>query len=185
MIEGQEVSETVGGVFAIYASKIAATWLLCALIWNLWRASAGEAVLQYYVQTVGAPGLAALVVAFFIAVGFYCRTLQRCLSLVAKPHRAADPISVWLMFLIPYNFIEDFFIVSKVARSLRLEASVNSRLSEYSRFGNWSGHGWCAAQLLSLLPGSIGEASGLAAILLWTKHWHFIAQVNRLLARPA
>jgi hypothetical protein len=89
------------------------------------------------------------------------------------------------MFLIPYNFIEDFFIVNKVGSSLRRSASVDPRLTGYSRFGNWTGSAWCVAQLLSLLPGLIGEASGLAAIVLWAKHWHFIAQANRLLARRA
>ncbi len=87
------------------------------------------------------------------------------------------------MFLIPYNFLEDFFIVSNVARSLRQEASTNPRLQGIRGFGIWSGNGWCTAQLLSLLPGVMGEAAGLAGGVLWAKHWHFIAKVNRLLSR--
>jgi hypothetical protein len=88
------------------------------------------------------------------------------------------------MFLIPYNLIEDFLIVNKLARSLRREASTNLRLHKFSGFGVWSGNGWCAAQLLSLLPGSFGEAAGSVAILLWARHWHLIVRVKHLLAQP-
>jgi len=181
MIERRGEAEAAGSGFPTYAAKIAATWLLCALVWHLWSAPSGQAALQSYVGAVGTLAIFALVAAFLLAVGLYCRTLQRCLSLVAMPHRAADPMSVWLMFLIPYNFIEDFFIVNAVAGSLRREAAKNPRLNGISRFGTWSGNGWCAAQLLSLIPSSIGEAAGLAAIVLWARHWHFVAQVSRLL----
>jgi hypothetical protein len=184
MIEPEGKSEAIGMSFPAYAARIAATWVLCALIWNLWSAPSGQEALQSYFGALGALGIFALVIIFLVAVGLYCRTLQRCLSLIAAPHRAARPSSVWLMFLIPYNFIEDFFIVNKVASSLRREACTNPGLQAFSRFGSWSGNGWCAAQLLSLLPGSMGEAAGLTAIVLWAGHWHFIANVNRLLARP-
>jgi hypothetical protein len=132
---------------------------------------------------VGPLGISALVIAFLLAVGIYCRTLQRCLLLVAAPNRASHPSSVWIMFLIPYNFIEDFFIVKKLASSLRREASANPQLNEMTRSGSWCGNGWCAAQILSLVPGPFGEAATVAAVVLWASHWFFIARVNRVLAR--
>jgi hypothetical protein len=184
MTDWQEDSEGARTDFLTYAAKIAATGLLCTLVWKLWSAPAGQAALNSYVRAIGAVGLATLVAAFLVVVVLYCRTLQRCLSLVGASHRVADPRSVWLMFLIPYNFIEDFFIVNQVASSLRREASENTRLRGFSEFGTWWGNGWCAAQLLSLIPGSFGEAAGLSAIVLWARHWHLIARVNRLLARP-
>lgn len=49
---------------------------------------------------------------FLTLIFFYCRDLERSLSLVRPSARTAKPKSVWLMFLIPYNFVEDFFIVA-------------------------------------------------------------------------
>jgi hypothetical protein len=182
MLEHKGDSEAIRVSFLAYGAKIAATWLLCALVWNLWSAPSGQAALQAYVGAIGPLGISALVTTFFVAVGSYCRTRQRCLSLIAAPYRTSSQLSVWLMFLIPYNFIEDFFIVNKVASSLRREASTHPRLANFPSFGAWSGNGWCGAQILSLVPGSMGEAAGLAAIVVWGSHWHFILKVNRIMS---
>lgn len=99
--------------------------------------------------------------------------------------RAAHPRSVWLMFLIPYNFVEDFFIVHHVARSLRAEAEVNPALADLRSFGAASGLGWCAAQIVSLMPNRVGEIAGLVALVLWVVHWRFITRANHLLRDPA
>ena len=165
-----------------FALKIVATWLLCALMWVLWSSPAGEAAFGSYLDAFGYVGITAVFTAFLAAVALYCRTLERCLRLVQGPHRAAQPGSVWLMFLIPYNFIEDFFIVSNVTRSLRQEAATNPRLQVDGRVASWSGPGWCTAQLVSLVPGRIGEMAGLAGVILWAIHWRSIAKANRLLA---
>ena len=50
---------------------------------------------------------------FFGMVAFYCLALQKCLTLIKPENRKATPISVWYMFLIPFNFVKDFFIVIK------------------------------------------------------------------------
>jgi hypothetical protein len=162
--------------------KVSLTWLLCVLVWLLWSGPTGQAVLASYVSAWGPIGIAAVAGVFLAAVALYCRTLEHCLSLIAPDHRRAEPSSVWLMFLIPYNFVEDFFIVMNVARSLGQEASANPKLHGLRGFGIWSGAGWCTAQLLSLVPGAPGEAAGVAAVVLWAKHWGFIVRVNHLLA---
>lgn len=116
-----------------------------------------------------------------IAVAFYCRSLQRCLSFVEPTRRAAEPRSVWYMFLIPYNFIEDFFIIRNVARSLENEARLNPRLANIKNFGAISGYGWCSAQLVSLLPNLVGEIAAVVTLFLWLAHWRFIWRINNLL----
>jgi FtsH-binding integral membrane protein len=135
------------------------------------------------VAKIGLPALLILIVMFLAAVAFYCRSLQRCLELIRPEARAASPRSVWLMFVIPYNFIEDFFIVHNIVKSLRAEASVNPVLSHLRSFGAISGLGWCTAQIISLVPNQIGEIAGVMALGLWAIHWRFIAQIN-LLLRP-
>jgi hypothetical protein len=123
-----------------------------------------------------------VMVVFFISVGFYCKTLQTCLELIHPECQAARPKSVWLMFLIPYNIIEDFFIIINVSKSIEAEAKRNASLSMVKEFGIVSGIGWCIAQILSFIPNIIGQIAGLVGLVLWVAHWRFIANINRLLA---
>lgn len=119
---------------------------------------------------------------FFIMVAFYCRTLQRCLTLIRPEHRKATPNSVWYMFAIPFNFVEDFFIVINIARSIEKEQEHNERLKGRSDFGIVSGIGWSIAQILSFVPGMVGQIAGLLGMILVIYHWVFIGRVNKLLS---
>jgi hypothetical protein len=85
------------------------------------------------------------------------------------------------MFLLPYNFIEDFCIVANVAASLRAEARHNARLQLARDAGLISGWGWCAAQIVSLVPHPLGSLAGLLAIVLWLLHWRFVRRANAML----
>jgi hypothetical protein len=118
---------------------------------------------------------------FFIMVGFYCRTLQICLTLIKPENRKTEPKSVWYMFAIPFNFIEDFFIVINVANSLDAEKKSNPKLSNVSNFGLVSGIGWSIAQILSFIPTIIGQFAGLVGIILVIYHWVQISRINKLL----
>lgn len=137
------------------------------------------------VEALGRGPVAVVVLTFLGLVALYCRSLQRCLALVRPSCRAAAPRSVWLMFLLPYNFVEDFFIVHHVAQSIRAEAALNTRLSHLRRYGAFSGFGWCAAQIVSLWPSQVGAAAGFVALPLWLWHWLFVIRVNRRLAGAA
>ena len=137
------------------------------------------------VEMLGLLGSVVLAAAFLAIVFLYCRDLYRSLSLVRPSAREASPRSVWLMFLIPYNFVEDFFIIANVASSLRREAQHNVALHPFKRFGMVSGLGWCTAQIVSLLPNAIGSIAGVLALLLWIIHWRFIRRVNAVLTEAA
>ena len=137
------------------------------------------------VKILGGLGSVVVVATFLAMVFLYCRDLYRSLSLVRPSAQEASPRSVWLMFLIPYNFVEDFFIVANVARSLRREAQDNLALHSFKSFGMVSGLGWCAAQIVSLLPNQIGSLAGMLALPLWIIHWRFIRQVNAVLRAAA
>ena len=129
----------------------------------------------------GAAGFAVAVV-FLLLVVFYARDLARTLSMVSHESRVAKPSSVWLMLLLPYNFIEDFFIVARVAKSLKLEAQRNPALSQFKSFGLASGITWCSAQIVSLIPNEIGAVAGLVAVVAWVWHWVFVRRALRALA---
>lgn len=134
------------------------------------------------VERLGVRGSLALAGVFLGLIFLYCRDLQRSLLLVRPAARKASPRSVWLMFLIPYNFVEDFFIVANVAGSLKREAQHNAALQPFKGFGLWTGLGWCAAQIVSLFPNEIGSVAGAVALPLWLVHWWRIRRVNAVLA---
>jgi len=122
-----------------------------------------------------------IILVFLLLVLFYAFDLIKLLNLVSPESRNTKPKSVWLMFLLPYNFIEDFFIISNVAISLEKEASINSKLSSFKTFGRVSGFGWCLAQIVSLIPNDLGSLAGFVALIFWCWHWVFIRKVNKTL----
>jgi hypothetical protein len=164
--------------------KTVGTVLVVVLLTRpLWAEDGDPGVLREIIALGPVGGTIAALV-FLGLVALYSRALQRTMELVRSEARTAAPTSVWWMFAIPLNFMEDFFIVRDVGSSLaadgRLERSVVRR---------WIlvGHGWCAFQILSLFPGAAGYTGGAAAIVLWAAHWIMTARVQRVLAdrRPA
>ena len=124
----------------------------------------------------------AIMLSFFVMVAFYCRTLQRCLTLIKPENRKAKPTSVWYMFAIPFNFIEDFFIVINVANSIQEEKKSNIKLKNVSDFGMVSGIGWSIAQVLSFIPNIVGQIAGLLGMVLVIYHWYQISRINKLIS---
>ncbi|UXY16073.1 hypothetical protein N8I74_03350 [Chitiniphilus purpureus] len=137
------------------------------------------------IRLLGPAGSVVAIAAFLWLVYRYACDLRQTLLRVAPAARPASPDSVWLIFLLPYNFIEDFFIIANVAKALRNEAQHNPALAGFRSFGMASGIGWCAAQIVSLLPNLLGSVAGLLAIVLWLGHWRFIRRANRALAPAA
>jgi hypothetical protein len=134
------------------------------------------------VASIGVLGSIIIVVAFFTMVAFYCTTLQRCLALIKPENRKAKPKNVWLMFAIPFNFVEDFFIVIQLANSIEEEKKSNVSLKYMNDFGMVSGIGWCISQILSFIPNLVGQISSVVGLLLVVVHWIQIAKINRLLS---
>jgi len=158
--------------------KLVGTFGVCALIgWSLQNPDQG--IMREL--TAYGPLVAAAAGAVFIAlVAAYARDLQ--LLLQAIPQRAARPASVWWMFAIPYNFVEDFFIIENVAVSLQRAKKQHPHLSAtFGRFGRVSGFGWCSLQILSLIPHPIGAAAGFLALPLWAWHWRYARLARRSL----
>lgn len=122
-----------------------------------------------------------VVLLFFTAIAFYCRSLETTLALIKPDNRMASPKSVWLMFVIPYNIIEDFFIMINVSYSLAAEAKTNRQLQRFKDFGLVTGLGWAIAQVMSFIPNEIGQVCGLIGLLLWIKHWILIVKINKAL----
>ena len=122
-------------------------------------------------------------VAFFIAIAFYCRSLQRTLEMIQPQNRTRNPKSVWYMYLMPFNFIEDFFIVIDISNSLKEEMKSNEELIKFGDFGLVLGIGWSVAQLFSFIPNIAGQLAGLIGIVLWIIHWVLIEKINKVLVQ--
>ncbi|PAJ78517.1 hypothetical protein [Burkholderia ubonensis] len=134
------------------------------------------------IEMLGTVGGIVVIAVFLALVYAYASDLRSTLKSVSRGSRVAEPNSVWFMFLLPYNFIEDFFIISNVAKSLEAESRINPALSGLRSFGRISGIGWCLAQVLSLIPDTIGYIASAVAVFLWVWHWVFVRRVNKMLA---
>lgn len=99
-----------------------------------------------------------------------------------KPEpRFSRPHSVWLMLLIPYNFVEDFFIIFNVSRSIRNESIINNKLGTLKGYGFISGFGWCFAQIISIVQNDLGMIGGIVAIPFWGGHWILFRSIISML----
>lgn len=114
-------------------------------------------------------------------VALYCMSLQQCLELIKPENRKANPKSVWYMFLLPFNFVEDFFIVIDVSNSINEESKSNPKLASIKDSGVVLGIGWCIAQILSFIPNYVGQIAGLLSFILVLIHWKHIVKINQLL----
>lgn len=159
--------------------KLILTFIVCVVIALPFFFPSLESGFLRDFKLLGVTGSIVVIIVFLVLVFFYCRDLHKTLELVQPINRTASPRSVWLMFLIPYNFIEDFFIIYHVSKSIEQESKNHSSLTK--RSGITFGLGWCIAQILSILPGFVGLLSGTIALILWLAHWYFIKQtIGRL-----
>jgi hypothetical protein len=174
----------LGGKFSSNNELGFISFINSVMLYPFWSMTENRAGSSGVLESLGAMeffATSAIVAAFIIGVALYCRSLQKCLSLVQPSCQAMSPKMVWLMFVPFYNIVEDFFIILNVTRSIKQEAQINQNLEVVNRFGRVSGLGWCIAQVVALSPSFIGEAAGFIALILWVVHWRLIIKVNALL----
>lgn len=177
------MKRTAANTVPLWLLKLALTALLMAYLNDVLRQPEQRKILLAEFGVLGDSGTISLIVIFFGAVALYARTLQRCLNLIQPQHRAAPPQSVWNMFLLPINFIEDFFIIRDVSASIQAEKRNNPSLNSLPHTGAALGYGWCILQILCFIPHVVGKIAALLALILWGMHWAFVARVNRQLSQ--
>lgn len=153
--------------------------VVALLLQPLWAPRWGSGILGEITAT-GPVAAVTTIVTFFGLVALYCLTLQRILVRLPKWGRTRSPRSVWLMFALPFNFVEDFFIVNDIAGSL----AASPTISDINR-NIWraTGLAWCALQIVSLLPGPLGLVGGALAMPVWLGNWIHAGSIARTLSR--
>jgi hypothetical protein len=170
------MTTTINFIIRLFLTAILVAWAVLPYI----DGSSNENIVGEIFK-IGIVPIILIIGGFFIMVAFYCRTLQQCLTLIKPENRKANPKSVWYMFAMPFNFVEDFFIVINIANSIEEEKKQNEKLKNISDFGMVSGIGWSIAQVLSFIPNMVGQTAGLIGMILVIYHWVQIAKINKLL----
>jgi hypothetical protein len=159
--------------------KIALTIGVCGLIgWSLTTPDRG---LMAELTAFGVGPAVVVALLFLAAVVAYARDLHRLMTAIRPAARAARPGSVWWMLVLPLNFVEDFWIMRAVALSLRAEGA-HHPARVWSGGLLWSGWGWCALQIGSLVPHTMGSLAGVLAVPLWLWHWRGVRAARADLA---
>lgn len=119
-----------------------------------------------------------VVVASIVAAVFFLLSLQRALRLCAPQNRLMEPGSVWLCFIPLFNFVWIFFVVSRVANSLRREFEF--REAPQDDYGRGIGLAYCVLTVTSIIP-IVGLLTGLAGMVCWIVFWVRISSLARIL----
>lgn len=122
-------------------------------------------------------------VGLLLAAIFYLLTLQRALERCSPESRAMQPGMVWLMLIPLFNLVWQFFVVSRIARSLEAELRKRS-MQVVPQPGKGVGLAMCILSIGGIIP-LLGALLGLAAFVCWIIYWVKIADVSRSLAEPA
>lgn len=148
--------------------------VLALLTQPLWAPQWGAGILGE-VAALGPLWATIAIAGFFGAVALYCSVLHRIARSLPETAAGPRPRSVWLMFAIPFNFVEDFFIVCELGAALGR--------ARVARASAWRtiGLAWCALQIVSLVPGVAGQSAGVVALAVWVAHWILSAQILRKL----
>ncbi|WP_435299000.1 hypothetical protein [Timonella sp. A28] len=144
----------------------------------LWAPQWGAGILGE-IAAFGPVGSVIAMTIFFGLVALYCQSLKRLLEATRPEARSRTPRSIWLMFAIPFNFVEDFFIVADIHSSMRNDGRT---AQPALRLWHLLGMAWCILQIGSLLPGTIGVTTGTLALIIWAWHWIYTALIHRKLA---
>jgi len=125
--------------------------------------------------------LIALIVALVsLPLLLYLKTLYKALSRCSIEARAMSPGLVWLMLIPLFNVIWHFFVVTKLATTLRNEFGKRGMMTEPAP-GQSVGLAMCILLLVGWVP-VVGIRARIGATVCWIVYWNKIASLSRKLA---
>jgi ACS family hexuronate transporter-like MFS transporter len=110
-------------------------------------------------------------------------TLQRAVERCAPQNRELSPGQVWLILIPLFNFVWQFILVSRIAKTLSREfASRGTPPAPVpDDYGRSFGTAWCVLNVVSFIP-FVGILTGLAGFMCWIIYWVEISRYSRALA---
>jgi hypothetical protein len=100
----------------------------------------------------------------------YLLTLQKTLNLVRPENRHMEPGLVWLALIPIFSIIWNFFIVTKVAESLRLEFKQRNIPTGAEKPGYTIGLAYCILVCCTIIP-VLGLLTSIAGLVCWIIYW--------------
>jgi hypothetical protein len=126
---------------------------------------------------MGSFGPAEIIILFIMSFGilllpqiFYLLTLQKTLNLVRPENRHMEPGLVWLALIPIFSIIWNFFIVTKVAESLRLEFKQRNIPTGAEKPGYSIGLAYCILVCCTIIP-VLGLLTSIAGLVCWIIYW--------------
>ena len=121
-----------------------------------------------------------IIILLFCSLGiiplvFYLVTLQNTLKKVSFENRKIQPAQVWLSLIPLFGIIWQFYIVSRVADSLKLEFATRNVTIQEERPGYGIGLAYCILFCCSLIPFA-GLVASVAGLVCWIIYWVKISE---------
>ena len=109
---------------------------------------------------------------------FYCLTLQRTLDEISIENRKMPSGQVWLTLIPLFGLVWQFFIVNKMADSLKAEFAKRNIIAQEVRPGYTIGLAYCILFCLGIIP-----LMRIVGIVCWIKYWVKISKYKTMLQR--
>jgi hypothetical protein len=126
---------------------------------------------------MGSFGAGEIIILFIMLFGIlllplilYLLTLQKTLNLVRPENRHMEPGLVWLALIPIFSIIWNFFIVTKVAESLRLEFKQRNIPTGAEKPGYTIGLAYCILVCCTIIP-VLGLLTSIAGLVCWIIYW--------------
>ena len=111
---------------------------------------------------------------------YYLIIVQNTFKLISPENRKMEPTEVWLAIIPIFGLVWNFFIVSKLADSLKLEFAKKGIEDPEDRPGYSIGIAFCVLMAASFLP-FIGILAAFAGFVCWIVYWVKINSFRRKL----
>jgi uncharacterized BrkB/YihY/UPF0761 family membrane protein len=115
----------------------------------------------------------AIIIGITIQV-FFLLTLSRCLSAIRPRNREMEPGLVWLNLIPCVPIVFNFFIVLKIASSLKKEYRSRRWRTEGEGFGSGVGLTYAICSVIGLIPYA-GALAAIPGFVCWIIYWVQIA----------
>ena len=115
---------------------------------------------------------------------YYMLTLQSVLKEISPENRKMQPEQVWLSFIPIFGMIWQYYIVARLADSLKLELRKRNIWSDEKRPGYRVGLSFCRLLSSSIIP-YFGLLTTIGGLVCWILYWLRINEYrSRLIENP-